>query len=44
MTTIKPPVHGAAFLALPKELWFLFDCLCGRRFVPGPDAGRGPAI
>lgn len=30
----RPPVYGAAFLAVLKELWFLFDCLCGKRFVP----------
>jgi hypothetical protein len=30
----RPPIYGAAFLAVLKELWFLFDCLCGKRFVP----------
>jgi hypothetical protein len=30
----RPPVYGAGFLAVLKELWFLFDCLCGKRFVP----------
>ena len=30
----RPPVYGEAFLAVLKELWFLFDCLCGKRFVP----------
>jgi hypothetical protein len=30
----RPPVYDAAFLAVLKKLWFLFDCLCGKRFVP----------
>jgi hypothetical protein len=30
----RPPVYDDAFLAILKDLWFLFDCLCGKRFVP----------
>jgi hypothetical protein len=30
----RPPIYDAAFLAVLKEFWFLFDCLCGKRFVP----------
>lgn len=30
----RPQVYGDEFLAVLKELWFLFDCLCGKRFVP----------
>lgn len=30
----RPPVYDAAFLVILKGLWFLFDCLCGKRFVP----------
>lgn len=30
----RPPVYDQAFIAVLKELWFLFDCLCGKRFVP----------
>jgi hypothetical protein len=30
----RPMVYGAAFLVILKDLWYLFDCLCGKRFVP----------
>jgi len=30
----RPPVYGEAFRVILKDLWFLFDCLCGKRFVP----------
>jgi hypothetical protein len=30
----RPPLYGAAFLDVLKDIWFLFDCLCGKRFVP----------
>ena len=30
----RPRVYGPEVLAVLKDLWFLFDCLCGKRFVP----------
>lgn len=30
----RPQVYGEAFRVILKDLWFLFDCLCGKRFVP----------
>jgi hypothetical protein len=30
----RPRLYDNVFLAVLKDLWFLFDCLCGKRFVP----------
>ncbi len=30
----RPKVYGPDVLCVLKDLWFLFDCLCGKRFVP----------
>ena len=30
----RPTVYGQSFYRTLKDLWYLFDCLCGKRFVP----------
>jgi hypothetical protein len=30
----RPPRYDKAFIAVMLQLWNLFDCLCGKRFVP----------
>jgi hypothetical protein len=30
----RPTVYGQSFNRTLKDLWYLFDCLCGKRFVP----------
>lgn len=30
----RPRIYGQSFYRTLKDLWYLFDCLCGKRFVP----------